>query len=106
MTALRVAVMGPVDGGVAGAIEQALARAFQLPVSRIDLPDPQFAYDRRRAQYGSVPILQALASHRSPGGKLLGVTAHDLFIPMLTFVFGQAQVGGDVAVLSIARLRQ
>jgi archaemetzincin len=39
-------------------------------------------------------------------GKLLAVTERDLFIPVLTFVFGQAQLGGRVGVVSFARLRQ
>jgi archaemetzincin len=34
------------------------------------------------------------------------VTEADLAIPTLTFVFGQAQLDGQVAVLSLARLRQ
>ena len=38
--------------------------------------------------------------------KLLAVTERDLFVPVLTFVFGQAQLGGRVAVISLARLRQ
>ena len=37
---------------------------------------------------------------------MLAVTERDLFIPVLTFVFGQAQLGGRVAVVSLARLRQ
>jgi archaemetzincin len=36
----------------------------------------------------------------------LAVTERDLFVPVLTFVFGQAQLGGRVAVISLARLRQ
>ena len=38
--------------------------------------------------------------------RLLGITEHDLFIPMLSFVFGQAQLGGKAALVSFARLRQ
>jgi archaemetzincin len=38
--------------------------------------------------------------------RVLGVTEVDLAIPMLTFVFGQAQLDGPVAVLSLCRLRQ
>jgi archaemetzincin len=33
------------------------------------------------------------------------VTDVDLFIPVLTFVFGEAQLGQFAAVMSIARLR-
>jgi archaemetzincin len=34
------------------------------------------------------------------------VTTRDLFIPVLTFVFGQAQLGGRLGVVSLARLKQ
>ena len=39
-------------------------------------------------------------------GRLLGVAAVDLYIPILTFVFGEAQMGGPCAVVSAHRLRQ
>ena len=38
--------------------------------------------------------------------RLLGVTDLDLYIPILTFVFGEAQLGGKSAVVSYHRLRQ
>jgi archaemetzincin len=41
-----------------------------------------------------------------PVWRVLGVTAADLYIPILTFVFGEAQVGGPCAVVSLHRLRQ
>jgi archaemetzincin len=37
---------------------------------------------------------------------VLGVTDVDLFIPILTFVFGEAQLGGSAAVVSTARLKE
>jgi archaemetzincin len=37
---------------------------------------------------------------------LLAVTSFDLYIPILTFVFGEAQLNGPCAVLSTHRLRQ
>jgi archaemetzincin len=38
--------------------------------------------------------------------RLLGIVDRDIFIPMLTFVFGQAQLNGEVALVSLTRLRQ
>jgi archaemetzincin len=38
--------------------------------------------------------------------RLLGVTAADLYIPILTFVFGEAELHGVCAVVSLHRLRQ
>jgi archaemetzincin len=68
---------------------------------------PASAYDLRRGQYHSVEIMKAVArSAPATAGRILGVTEVDLAIPTLTFVFGQAQVDGPVAVLSLARLRQ
>jgi archaemetzincin len=38
--------------------------------------------------------------------RLLAVTELDLFIPMLSFIYGQAQLNGRVSIVSLARLRQ
>jgi archaemetzincin len=38
--------------------------------------------------------------------RILGITAADLYIPILTFVFGEAQVGGPCALVSTHRLTQ
>jgi len=38
--------------------------------------------------------------------RLLAVTDADLYIPILTFVFGEAQLGGKCALVSTHRLRQ
>ena len=38
--------------------------------------------------------------------RVLGVTSVDLYIPILTFVFGEAQMGGPCAVVSFHRLMQ
>jgi archaemetzincin len=40
------------------------------------------------------------------GGRLLAVTSLDLFVPVLTFVFGEAQLGGSCAIVSVHRLRE
>ena len=37
--------------------------------------------------------------------RILGVTGVDLYIPVLTFVFGQAQLAGPGAILSTYRLQ-
>ena len=70
-----------------------------VPVEPLEL-DPAFAYDASRGQYYSTKILERL-----PRGKV-AVTSHDLFIPILEFVFGEAEIGGGRAVVSTHRLRQ
>lgn len=71
------------------------------------MPDPAYAFDARRGQYNSVEIMHMLGKAAPPdGSKVIGITERDLFIPMLTFVFGQAQLRGRLALVSLARLRQ
>jgi len=83
------------------------ADVFGGPVRQLDLGSVEFAFDAARNQYASVPILEMLL-RRCPedGYKLLAVTARDLYIPVLTFVFGHAQLGGRAGIVSLARLRQ
>jgi archaemetzincin len=65
-----------------------------------------FAYDSSRKQYHSTRLLHGLVNYFSDKGvKLLGVTDLDLFIPILTFVFGEAQLNGRAATVSSFRLK-
>lgn len=66
---------------------------------------PSGTLDPARGQHCSSGILRWLASARPDGaGTLVAVTDADLFIPVLTFVFGEAALGGGLAVVSTARL--
>ena len=66
---------------------------------------PTDAYDPRRQQHSSTKILKWLLESRPPHAeKVVGITDVDLFIPILTFVYGEAQLGGTAAVVSTARL--
>jgi archaemetzincin len=91
-----------------GALEHlaaGLARVFRTPCNvRPGLLDPAFALDPRRNQYHSTAILQRLERIADPDARVLAVTTLDLYVPVLTFVFGEAQLEGNCAVVSIARL--
>jgi archaemetzincin len=83
-----------------------LASAFARPVIvTLAGAPPAETLDARRRQRSSTRILRWLLEH-PPGKaeKLLGISDADLFIPVLTFVFGEAQVGGSTGVVSLARL--
>ncbi|MEJ2484050.1 MAG: archaemetzincin family Zn-dependent metalloprotease [Gemmatimonadota bacterium] len=62
-------------------------------------------YAPEREQYHATLLLAELLRHiPRAGDRIVGITAEDLFIPVLTFVFGQAQLGGPAAVVSAMRL--
>lgn len=66
---------------------------------------PTDSFDPRRQQHSSSRILKWLLETRPRHeSKIVGITDADLFIPILTFVYGEAQLGGSAAVVSTARL--
>ena len=85
----------------------ALARSFRTPCRiRPETLDLEFAFDPRRRQYHSTAIIQRLERIADPDARVLGVTSCDLYVPVLTFVFGEAQLDGNCAVVSTARLAE
>ena len=83
-----------------------LAHVFETPCRVQPQPiDISFAFDQARRQYYSTAILQHLAAGNG-AGRILGVAPGDLFVPVLTFVFGEAQLEGGCAIVSTARLRE
>lgn len=87
-------------------VERGLAREFGLPVLRHHGPGrPDDTFDARRGQHSSTAMLRWLMGHLpSDARKLVAVTDVDLFIPVLTFVYGEALLNGAAAVVSTARL--
>ncbi len=70
-------------------------------------PEPVYAFNSSRQQYSSTEILARLTQRAPlPNSRLLGITCLDLYIPILTFVFGEAQLTGSCALVTAHRLRQ
>jgi archaemetzincin len=88
-------------------LTQTLSQAFQLPVSLLDRTlSLKEGCDPVRNQYNSTWILsQILTLVPEEDCKILGVTSLDLYVPVLTFVFGEAQLDGRAALVSSFRLR-
>jgi archaemetzincin len=71
------------------------------------LPHPTYAHDQKRVQYDAGAILKAMESEPFHGhARLIGVLDVDLFIPILTYVFGEAKQGGRCALVSVHRLKK
>ncbi|MDJ0985025.1 MAG: archaemetzincin [Desulfobacterales bacterium] len=78
--------------------------AFSTDVRSL-LTDIEFAYHPNRKQYHSTPIIEELARNTPQGAiKVLALVQVDLFIPILTHVYGEAQLGGKACVVSTMRL--
>jgi len=84
-----------VDRQALTAIAERARAEFGAPVSgRSSCPNSISPLMRPAAQYGSIPMLEMLV-RLCPGDafKVLGLTERDLFIPVLTFVFGSRATG-------------
>ncbi len=108
MKLLQLLPIGNVDDGLlkdlSAAIEEIISVRCKVLPARLD---PEFAFHGERQQYHSSEILQRMQSLvTADSWRMLGIAAVDLYIPILTFVFGEAQMGGPCAVLSSHRLHQ
>jgi archaemetzincin len=76
-----------------------------LKVTRHDLDiRVEDCYDDNRQQYDAVKILKKITPN-SPLVKAVIFTSLDIFIPILTFVFGLAGLGGGTGIVSSYRLK-
>ncbi|MBN8732256.1 MAG: archaemetzincin family Zn-dependent metalloprotease [Acidobacteria bacterium] len=89
---------------LAGALEAALRVPCRVESGIVDVAD---LYDPDRRQLRADLLLRKLADGTDAGeSRRLGVTAQDLFLPVLTHVFGAGQLTGNCAVVSLYRLRE
>ncbi len=107
MQSIMLVPISPAPLDCLGGIQQRLGDRFRLPVTVLQNHglDPSPSYDPSRNQFYSSSLLAALLKllprHE---GKILAITAGDLYVPVLTYVFGEAQLDGTAALISSHRL--
>jgi archaemetzincin len=103
---IYVVPLGDVSNEHLTGIAESIGEQFGLPVKiSSNQGVPLYALDVARQQYNSNLILQKLINDLAPDGlKILGVTNVDLFSPIFSYVFGEAQFKGKGAVISSYRL--
>jgi archaemetzincin len=104
---LYLAFLNGYTPGWAEGLGAEVQTALSMQVSPIDIElDFDRYYASNRGQFNSTMMLAGLLrSIPNPNTRIVGLTHVDLFIPVLTFVFGQAQLGGVAALVSTYRLR-
>jgi archaemetzincin len=103
---ILIAPVGEFNPELVAAVGREVQRVFraQIEVGAL-FSDLSFAFDAGRRQYHSTPILQRVAEASPPEVlKVLALTEVDLFIPILTHVYGEAQLGGKACIVSTHRL--
>jgi len=90
-----------------GRVAADVSREFQYPVGLKDCSlDISHFYNPGRRQYDANKLLNMI-TQRAPVDaiKVVGMVRVDLYIPILTYIFGQASLGGYTGVASLYRLR-
>lgn len=83
-------------------LAQTLGCAVEVTTCELDLA---LSHERGRDQHNALVLLEQLAAlPLDPAARRLGLCEADLFIPMLTHVFGLAQLRGPAAIVSSHRL--
>ncbi len=105
---ILIVAIDPADHALLAPLIRPLSGTFgaDVDVAKGMSLDGSFALNVSRNQYASTSLITALLERFEDfNGKILGVTSGDLFVPVLTYVFGEAQLDGKVAVVSSHRLR-
>ncbi len=99
--------VGKVDREAIETLKNNLGKVFnrEVFIGR-EMPEPDYAFNKKRKQYLSTAILNTILEQKEYTSyeKILGIVDHDLYVPELNFVFGEAS--RKAAVISLARLRQ
>lgn len=87
---------------IAEAVKQEFLSSVSLREGHLDLSE---FYDPGRRQYNGIKLLKEVdSSFSSDSGKTLGIFNVDLYIPILTYIFGQAYLNGRTGIASLYRL--
>ena len=102
---LGLVPLGHVDLQILQHLCTAIADFFPLPAQILPAkPLPPQTYHLQRNQYHSTQLLEYLLNEdHDEAFRVLGITALDLYIPIFTFVFGEAQLDGKAAIISTFR---
>ena len=104
---IEIIPVGDTDRAILEALRQALKGVFSQRTCIGDITTlPGESWDQHRGQYLASMLLARLLSPPGIGDRVLGMADVDIFAPGLNFVFGEADINGRKALISLQRLRQ
>lgn len=103
-----ISPIGDIDTSLIIQITAGFEKIFGCHIETVPLlKDLTFAYNQVRDQYLSTAILDRLSGMAPMASiKVLAICKEDLYIPILTHVYGEAQLNGKACIVSIRRLSE
>lgn len=106
MEEIEILAIGDVDVEMVEKVAKKLASSLGIRTKiTVNKENPDYAYSKSRGQYLSGEIIKRI-NGESNSKKVLGIVDVDICTPVLTFVFGEAQLDGKAGVVSTYRLRE
>ncbi len=78
----------------------------QVQLLELNLELENFLSKERGQYYSTGVIARAMELTNNVDGKIILITDVDIFVPVLTFVFGEAQLDGKHSIVSVCRLHE
>lgn len=105
--AITLISFGYFEKGLLDQIIKDVESEFSVPANnRTGHMDLSEFYDSSRNQYDGNRLLRKLEDlHASDNQKVLGIFNVDLFIPILTYIYGQAYLNGRSGIASVFRMK-
>jgi archaemetzincin len=105
---IAVSPIGDFDQPMVDGLCETIFKHFGIPATPHPiLNDITFAWNAERRQYHSTPVLEQLAAKAPPWAiKVAAIVKVDLYIPILTYVYGEAQLKGRACIISVFRLNK
>jgi len=104
---ISIQPFGEIDPMIIRSLEDVLTSSFHCDIEVLSPLDmPLHAFSARRNQFSAPTILRRITRLEvGEGRKVLSITNDDLYVRGRNYIFGQAQVNGVCAVISLYRLR-
>ena len=78
----------------------------EILVEHLEIPIENAHFQNRSQYYSTQIIANSIDLTLYLNGKVLIFTSLDLFVPALTYIFGEAQLGGKHSIVSACRLHE
>ena len=104
---ITIILGGHFEKDVLRMVSEDITREFHYPViQQAGNFDLSGYYHPGRRQYDANGILKEVSEISTPGSiKTMGLFRVDLFIPILTYIFGQAVLNGNTGIVSLFRMK-
>ena len=108
MYKINLAPLNFADAKLLDKLSKALNHIFgaEILTYALDIRIDDFRSEERSQYFSTKIIAEAAKQTGSVDGKVLMLIEHDLYVPIFTFIFGEAQLNGKLSIVSLCRLHE